>query len=460
MGGLLLTLAACTGGAEPSARGPDRELSSPEPDGTRGAASREPQGDPSLDGPDELAIRSVVAPRHAVFIVVDTLRADRQQRARTPVMDTLAREGARVPMAWSAGSWTVPSVVSFFTGMSIRQHAYDQPSGKLGRYPRLPEVPMLAEHLSAQGFVADGLYVNPYLAEDLGFDRGFRSWHRSADRAIPAQVAKLVESGWDDGQRHFLYLHFIGPHSPLRPSQEALDRRGLDAAWTEEWLDEKGSLNIGEAKRDSPFGAREAYSQLYDAVIEDTDALIGQTLAALGPHRADTAIVLSSDHGELLGEHDVCGHGYWLWQPLVHVPLVVDNPKLSGAEESLPATLSTASIPALLDELLGLEGSWPTPADQRLPLVAQREGKVTLSPDGRMKGVWHSPNSSAVQVFDLREDPEEEHLLEGDQGLAAARAAWEAATPKGRLGADEVALDAQTVRELEELGYVHEEAGP
>ena len=367
LGGLLLTLAACTGGAEPSASGPDHEQRPRASVATQEAAPVEPGADPSLDGPDELAVRSEAPPRHAVFIVVDTLRADRQERSLTPVMDALAREGARVPMAWSAGSWTVPSVVSFFTGMSIRQHGYDQPSGKLGRYPRLPQVPMLAEHLSAQGFVADGLYVNPYLAEDLGFDRGFRSWHRSADKAIPAQVAKLVQTGWDDGKRHFLYLHFIGPHSPLRPSQESLDRHGLDASWAGEWLDDKGSLNIGKAKCDSPFCAREAYSQLYDAVIEDTDALIGQTLAALGEHRADTAIVLTSDHGELLGEHDACGHGYWLWQPLVHVPLVVDNPRLDGAEESLPATLSTASIPALFDELLGLEGAWPTPADQRLP---------------------------------------------------------------------------------------------
>lgn len=438
LGLILATHLACTGGEE----------ASPEP-----AAPEAPPA-PSLDGPDELALMADQPAKHVLLVLVDTLRADRQERAQTPVLDELARRGARVPRAWSAGTWTVPSVVSLFTGMSVRQHGYDESTGQLGRYPRLPAVPFLAEHLAAQGFATTGLYANPYLAEDLGFDRGFESWRRSADKAMPKQVARLVEEQWSSGERQFLYLHLLGPHSDLKPSEAARERHGLEA----EWFDDRGGIGIGKAKRDRPQGARAVYSRAYDAVIEDTDARLGEILAALGPHREDTLVLVTSDHGELLGEHKLCGHGYWLWEPLTHVPLIVDHPHLEGTEESLPHTLGIASVPALLDLGLGLEpGPWPVAADAALPLVAQRQGKVALSPDGRFKGIWHSPNSSKVEVYDLRNDPEEAAPLLSDQGLPAARSAWEAATPEGPRPGEEVQLDAKTRSELEALGYVDED---
>ena len=436
---------ACTGSSEPAA--PSEEATTPAP--------TEPhQAGPSLDSPDALALTAAEPAKHVLLVLIDTLRADRQEQADTPVLDALARQGARVPRAWSAGTWTVPSVVSLFTGMSVRQHGYDESTGQLGRYPPLPQVPFLAEHLAAQGFATTGLYANPYLAEDLGFDRGFDDWRRSADKAMPRQVAELVEERWSTGERQFLYLHLLGPHSTLKPSAEARARHGLEDSWFEGG---KG-LGIGKAKRNQPPGAREVYSRAYDAVIEDTDARLGKILEALGPHRGDTLVLITSDHGELLGEHDLCGHGYWLWEPLTHVPLIVDHPHLEGAEESLPHTLGIASVPALLDLALGLEpGPWPTAADQSLPLVSQRQGKVALSPDGRFKGIWHSPNSSRVEVYDLRNDPAEAQPLASDQGLPAARAAWEAATPESARPADAtVQLDAATREELEALGYVQD----
>ncbi len=191
---------------------------------------------------------------HAVLIVLDTLRADVLTQANTPVIDALASAGASVPRAWSAGTWTVPSVISLLTGMSVRQHGWDLPTGRIGKYPPLPTVDTLPTVLHAQGFATDGWYANPYLAEDLGFSRGFDSWHRSADPSMPGQLAKLVKSRFDDGQRHFVYLHFIGAHSPLRPSDDARQLHHLDP----QWFDERGGMNIGLAKRNRPAGARQA----------------------------------------------------------------------------------------------------------------------------------------------------------------------------------------------------------
>ena len=113
-----------------------------------------------------------------ILISIDTLRADHvgaygYDRATTPTLDALAARGQAATLAWSGGTWTVPSVISLFTGAPVRQHGWDGPTGQQGRYPKLPALPTLAETFRAAGFTTIGLYANGYLAEELGFDRGF-----------------------------------------------------------------------------------------------------------------------------------------------------------------------------------------------------------------------------------------------------------------------------------------------
>ena len=413
-----------------------------------------PVSTPTASPPPEAAPpappASTSAPQHAVLIVIDTLRADALAEARTPHIDSLAAGGAAATRAWSAGTWTVPSVISLLTGMPVRQHGWDLPTGQLGRYPPLPEAPTLASVLQGAGFGTFGAYCNPYLAEDLGFDRGFDAWVRSSDAALPDRFAREVQATWDDGRRHFAYLHLIGPHSPLKPSPEAQARWGVE----DRWLDDGRGFGIGAAKRDKEPGVRPAYAAAYRAVIEDTDARIGEILAALGPHRAETLVVLTSDHGEVLGEHDKVGHGTMLWEPLTHVPLIVDR-------GTLPApVLSTLAVPDLITTALGVRHAWPTAATAQaaLPLVAQREGDVALSPDGQQKGIW---TDGTLSVYDLAADPGELTPLADPapaQALEAARTRWEAGISPGQVDPEggAVHLHPDVIRELQALGYLGE----
>lgn len=380
-------------------------------------------------------------PKHAVLIVVDTLRADAVEEAATPRIDALAARGASARRAWSAGTWTVPSTVSILTGMSVRQHGWDLPTGDIGRYPPLPEVPTIATVLREEGFATTGLYSNPYLAEPLGFDRGFDTWRKSADAAMARQLAAEVATHWGDGRRHFAYLHPLGPHTPLKPSAEALARWDVEPRWFEG----RYGLDVAAAQRDDPPGAREAYARGYRAAVEDVDALVGALVDALGPHREDTLVVVTSDHGEMLGGHGFVGHGAWVWESLTRVPLVVDRPM------DLPDRVGGANVAALVTGLLDVDHDWPTPLETRHPLVAQREGRLALSPDGRRKGIWEP----ALAVFDLVADPKERTPLPDDGTLAAARARWEAAVPEGRLAeATPRTPSDDTVRALQALGYL------
>lgn len=377
-----------------------------------------------------------------MIILIDTLRADTVAAARTPHIDALAAGGVSVQRCWAASTWTVPSTISLMTGMPVRQHGWDLASARIGKYPPLPPTPTLAEVLQDAGIATTGYYANPYLAEALGFDRGFDSWKRSVDNHIPEQLRGEVRRSWGDGRRHFAYLHLFGAHSPLRPSEAARKRWGVD----EKWIDPKRGFLIEIAKRNQLDGADEAYRAGYHAVVEDLDGLVGQILDALGDHRERTMVILTSDHGELLGEHDVFAHGTHVWEPLTHVPLFVH-----GGHTSLPETLGITAIPALVTSALGVEHAWPTAPDAALPLVSQREGLLALSTDGRTKGIWHD----GLQVYDVVVDPGEEHRIAGREAeFETARAEWEAAIPVGTRMEPAVLLSEEMIEELKALGYV------
>jgi len=410
-------------------------------------------GAPSPDEarvPESSALR-VTAARNALLIVIDTTRADALAAAATPHIDALASSGASVPRAWSAGTWTVPSVISLMTGMSVREHGHDLSTGLLGRYPPLPDAPTLAEVLQAHGFRTWGAHANPYLSEQLGFDRGFDSWSRSVDRAIPSQFAEHVRESWRGDGRNFAYVHFIGPHSPVRPSPAASARHGVDPVL----VPPGEGMNIGVAKRDRAGPAREAYRAAYHAVLEDTDTRVGAVIDALGEHRAETLIVLTSDHGELLGEHGRVGHGRHVWEALTHVPLIVDHPHVQGFDEHLPPAVNNTVVPDIVTHGLGLERDWPSRIASPLPLVAQREGRFALSPDGRRKAIWDADLSNEAQLFDLESDPMEGAPRPDTDGIMAAeRVEFEIGHPPGTAHDGTVTLHPETVQRLQALGYL------
>jgi hypothetical protein len=290
------------------------------------------------------------------------------------------------------------------------------------------------------GFATTGLYANTYLAEKLGFDRGFDSWVRVPDGAIGKRVKQDVAT-WNDGRRHFLYVHLLGSHSTLKPSQTAAAKWKIDPSF----LAEPHGLDVGAAKRNQVPGIREAYVAAYHAVLEDTDARIAEILTELAPYRDDTVLVFTSDHGEMLGEHELFGHGYQVFEPLTHVPMIAVH---AG---ELPDAIGGAAVPDIVTTSLGVPHTWPTSRYDSFPLVSQREGKVALALDAQVKGIWDGP----LRVFDLLADPGELAPLTGrDADLVAARAAWEARTPPGALQEGRVVLDPETVSALRALGYV------
>lgn len=383
-------------------------------------------------------------PRHGVLIVIDTLRADMLEAANTPNLDALAARGQRPELVWSSSTWTAPSVISLFTGQHVRGHGWDHPYGGARGLPPLPKTPTLAEVLAVNGFATTGFYANGVLSWRLGFRRGFDTWERHGDGGVPARVTREVE-GWGDGRRHFLYVHLMGPHGALAPSVAARRRWGLDGAMAAKML----SLRWARQRR-SPAGtalATDTYRNAYKAVIEDTDIRVGRILRALEPVLDQTVLIVTSDHGEMLGERGRFGHRAWVDEALTRVPLIAFN---TG---DVPERMTSAAVADLLTRSLGIVHPWPVGVADAGPLVSQRQGKLALSPDGRVKGVWQ--RKGRLSLVDLAGYPEEgPGLKEREAELIAARGRFEAEVAPGKTGGKPVLPDAETLEALRELGYL------
>ncbi len=390
-------------------------------------------------------------PRHAVVILIDTLRADAVAKADTPTIDALAGQGLVVERAWSTSTWTVPAVISLFTGSFVRTHGWDLPTGDMTHRPALPDLPTMAEVLRGAGFATHGLYANGYLAHELGFDRGFDEWRRSADARMARDVERYVktwaeeDAGSASPKRHFLYLHLLGVHSGLSPTEASSERYGLDRAW----FTERVGLLIGRAKRGQEPGVQQAYHQAYHAVVEDIDRQLGDILQALGPLREETLVVVLSDHGEELGEVDAYGHGWSVAEALTWVPLVAAGPGIAPGRRP---TGTLAEVSDLVTDTLGVSHAWPVQSPWQGSLVAERHGKQAILAGGRWKGAWHGGD---LTTYDLQVDATATTPVPGsERRVEDALRAWQQAVPQGKPLTGHVDFDDRTLQAIRALGYI------
>lgn len=246
-----------------------------------------------------------------VLISVDTWRADRVSVAgettagapTTPRLDAWARAHAVVfRQALAAAPWTLPSHATLLTGLDPLRHAANRPF-----HPLAPDVETLAERLRARGYATAALVGGGWLDPAYGLGRGFerwRSWPRAGHGDEEWEVHSAAALAWLDElpRPFFLFLHTYDVHDFPRAPRLA--------------------PNTPDAER----------ARLYDAAVRHMDAHLGPLLQRLSEpaRRARTAVIVTSDHGEALGEPAAdgardYGHGS-LRDPVLRVPLLVSLP--------------------------------------------------------------------------------------------------------------------------------------
>ncbi len=265
-----------------------------------------------------LAVFAVVpaaaAPRppDVLLITIDTLRADSlgfagNTRVQTPVLDRLAAKGRVFTNAHAHNVVTLPSHANILTGLYPFQHGVRENSG----FQLSADVPTLATVLRGAGY-ATAAFVGAYpLDSEFGLDHGFQVYDDRTTRGSNEQEFELAErrgdevvgpalKWWEANQSkpRFLWVHLYDPHAPYAPPE--------------------------------PFASRYA-KEPYLGEIAATDSFLAPLLAQ------NALVVVTSDHGESLGEHGELTHGLFAYEATLKVPLVIAGPGVQPGKDGRPA---------------------------------------------------------------------------------------------------------------------------
>ena len=404
-----------------------------------------------------------------LFLVSDTTRADAFNKADTPNLDALAasENGQAIEMAIAPSSWTSPSVLSMFAGKSVREHGWDYPIAQVMirhkmEYPAISDdEQMLAEILKNAGYQTHGYFANRFLIRDLGFSRGFDEWEFMSDDELPERTLSTLNA-IDSSDAHFFYVHFFGPHQPLKPTAERLTKYGID-----EMTLNDGGMGFRQIKKRN--ATTDEYKVLYDAVIEDTDARMGVVIDAFLQKFPNGRIVMTSDHGEMIGEHGELGHKDGLYQELIHVPLIVYGDRT----QNIGPLFSLTSIADWITDSVGVKASWNAQWDEYestvkdAVAVSQRDGDVTIVRRDKKKLVLDYPmtiqngnffqGASKSYVFNLSTDPKELRPLEAielKQELNSQLDVWQERREPGIADGQTSQTNRAFINDLRKLGYV------
>ncbi len=305
------------------------------------------------------AIEESQRPERVVLITIDTLRADYvgsygAKSARTPTLDRLAASGVRFATAISPTPMTMPSHASIMTGLDPTRHGVHS-NAKF----RLDDgIPTLAEQFQAHGFATAAFISSVVLDRRYGLARGFDTYddrmgfrrniegatggyaERSADEVVDATLRWLDSAP----SRFFLWVHFYDPHGSYDPPKGFRPRQAAPTGSPEEI----GTLEY----------AKQVFPPLYAGEIYFADTELGRLLRVLNRKFSDdrTLLVVTSDHGESLGEHNELTHTLTVYDATQKVPLLIKGPAVPRGRvvdsqvrlvDVTPTILSLSGLPAI-----------------------------------------------------------------------------------------------------------------
>ncbi len=275
-------------------------------------------------------------PPDVFLITLDTLRADRlgcygYEKAQTPALDRLARDGIRFNRAFTPSPITNTSHASILTGLNPSTHGVTDFGIPLGSNHVTLAQTLKQRGYSTAAFIGAVILDSNSLAP--GLDRGFDyywnfpdlpktapRWGRVERRGLDV-VAEATQ--WLSAQRagpRFVWVHLYDPHDPYEAPAPFTDPKNP-----------------------------------YDGEVAYTDQAVGQFLSVLEKNGwyKDALIVAVGDHGEGLGEHGEDTHGIFLYDSTLRVPLLV----------KLPAALHTSNVTPVTDDQASTTDIFPTVLD-------------------------------------------------------------------------------------------------
>ncbi|HRR27630.1 MAG TPA: sulfatase-like hydrolase/transferase, partial [Acidobacteriota bacterium] len=409
--------------------------------------------------PGSAAFRSVPAPAkspNVILISIDTLRADHLSSygyplPTSPHLDALAAQGILFEAAFTPVPITLPAHTSLLTGTYPAYHGVHDNAGFVAG----ASLETLAEILASAGYATAAFVGSFILDSQFGLDQGFSHYVDGfqSDTLDLVEQSILEHRAWhvvDQAQQwirnlrgrqpFFIFVHLFDPHAPYDPP----------------------------ADFPCPFPSA------YDCEIAYADRQLGRLFAFLEDNYEPLLLVVTSDHGEGLGEHGEDTHGLFLYDSTLRVPLLIRLPDKAYAGTRLPHSVRLIDVMPTILQVAGvpappvvqgrsLAALWKGQERPEEPLLAE-----TLLPSlnygwaplyavrYRSSKYIHAPRE---ELYDLAADPgETENRHSRDQALASSlrqllqdlRTRYGGESPA--VSAD--SADAGTVAALRSLGYV------
>jgi choline-sulfatase len=345
-----------------------------------------------------------------VIISVDSLRADRLPAyrytgVRTPAIDALASDGVLFERAYAHAPQTLPAHAALLTGRLPFETGVRDNVG----FSLRPSERSLAQMLRDRGYATGAVVSGFALRKATGIGQGFGFF----DGEMPGGAADGVGNLKRDGA-----------------ASEAI---------AEKWLASIGSsrallwLHLDEPHR--PYAVPERFTSYapYDGAVAYSDEIVGRLVHYLKSHQLydRSTIVLLSDHGEGLGEHGEQGHGLFLYEEDLHVPLIIKQEGNAGAGRRVADLVQQIDLMPTILELVKA----PIPGSLRgrsLKPLLDGTGRVPATPVyseatyGRYHFGWSElaavteeryryVNAPAAELYDLQGDPREQENVAAGQ---------------------------------------------
>ncbi|MCC6409473.1 MAG: sulfatase [Planctomycetes bacterium] len=443
-------------------------------------------------GPGDDAPPRPIRPPNVVLVTFDTVRVDHLStygytRRTSPNLTELAAVGDRFTAAQSTAPWTVPSHASIFTGRYTFQHGAEA-SDKAPEWATQNAVGLaesfetLAEVFSASGYRTCGVVANEvFLAPRFGFAQGFGTY--VAKRQPAKQVNQVAFEFLDQPSDapFFLFVNYMDAHRPYRttPIDDAVSR-GLpqpDPEPAGELLDRYIEAVMAKTGEDVD-ALRERVISQYDHGVAHDDLALGALVAKLKQLGKfdDTLIVVTSDHGEYFGEHELVEHNKDVYQEALRVPLVVKRPGQKRGRV-LDVPVCHAELARLIASALTVEQE--NELAKRFPYAPGaplRLAELWLSRPNELKASWGErfkrkraalylerwkyirSTDGKHELYDLEADPREKRNLIAEKPelartLEERLSRFEADSRAGPEQAAPVEVSAEELETLRALGY-------
>lgn len=476
---------------------------------------------------------------NVIFIVLDTARSKSfscygYPRSTTPNIDRIAQESVIFENALSASPWTLPSHASMFTGLYPSSHGCHEKHKFLN-----PDLNTIPKVLKSLGYKTFGISNNTWVSKNFGFDEGFDKFinlwqllQSETDLAAPTSkgmdkylkalkvmlhgnpmtnivnglygkffwrrydygarrinriLKKIIKKEFEKSQPFFLFINYLEPHLTYKAPEPYFGR----------FLPKNSTKNEARAvKQDAwaymggllPLKGKdhELLTALYDGEIAYLDYRIGEIYNFLSEKKLldNSLLIITSDHGENIGEHSLMDHQYCLYDTLLKVPLIIRYPALFKPGERNSDIVQTVDLFPTLLEILELKD---IPGIEGVSLLKNNADRFALSeylaPQPSMEAIFRKypkgdfrkydrslfslrtrdwklivSSDGCDELYNISEDPEETSNLinvlpDVYKELRKKIEDWQGRKQFGIKEEDDINISDEIKKRLESLGY-------